>query len=59
MRFSQGNQPIEALAADGPDDSLANRIRSGISRRRLEYRDAKLCDRLIEMACKNTIALVQ
>jgi hypothetical protein len=26
MRFSQRNQPIEALPAKGPDHSFANRI---------------------------------
>src|ERR1019366_10750664 len=49
MRFSQRNQPIEALPAKGPDHSFANRIGLGTSRWRFQHRDAALRDRLVKL----------
>ena len=59
MRFSQGNQPIEAPSADGPDDSFANRISRWTSRRGFQYFDPELHNRLVEVSGKNTIAIMQ
>ena len=59
MRFSQGNQPIEALEPDGADDSFTNRIRRRTARWRFQYLDPKLCDRLVEMISEDAIAIVK
>ena len=59
MRFSQGNQPIEALPANGPDHSFANRIGLWTSRWRFQYRDAELRDRLVKMVREDTITIMQ
>src|SRR5450631_1000408 len=59
MRFSQRNQPIEALPAKAPDHSFANRIGLGTSRWRFQHRDAELRDRLVKLACKDTVTIVQ
>ena len=59
MRFSQGNQPIEALPAKGPDHSFANRIGLWTSRWRFQHRDAELRDRLVKMVRKDTVTIVK
>jgi hypothetical protein len=59
MRFRQRNQPVQALATYRANDALANRIRSGTSRRRLEYRDAQLYDRLVQVRGKDTVAIME
>jgi len=48
MGFSQGNQPIEALAASAPDEPFANRVGRRTSRRRFQYFDPEFHDRLVE-----------
>jgi hypothetical protein len=59
MRFSQGNQPIEALPTNGPDHSFANRIGLWTSRWRFQHRDAELRDRLVKMVRKDTVTIVK
>ena len=59
MRFSQGNQPIEALPANGPDYSFANRIGLWTSRWRFQHRDAELRDRHVKMVRKDTVTIVK
>ena len=59
MGFSQRNQPVEALAANGPDEPFANRIRRRTSRRRFQYFDSEFRDRRVEVCGKNAIAIMQ
>src|SRR5450631_3868400 len=59
MGFSQGNQPIEALSASGPDEPFANRVGRRTSRRRFQYFDPEFRDRLVEVCGKNAIAIMQ
>ena len=59
MRFSQGNQPIEALLADSPDDSFANRVCRWTLRRGFQYFDAKPHNGFVKVSGKNAIAIMQ
>ena len=59
MGFSQGNQPIEALSASGPDEPFANRVGRRTSRRRFQYFAPEFRDRLVEVCGKNAIAIMQ
>ncbi len=59
MGFSQGNQPIEALSANGPDEPFANRVGRRTSRRRFQYFDPEFRDRRVEVCGKNAIAIMQ
>ena len=59
MRFSQGNQPIEALLADSPDDSFANRVGRWTLRRGFQYFDPEPNNGFVEVLGKNAIAIMQ
>jgi hypothetical protein len=59
MRFSQGNQPIEALLADSPDDSFANRVCRWTLRRGFQYFDPEPHNGFVEVLGKNAIAIMQ
>ena len=59
MRFSQGNQPIEALFADSPDDSFANRVGRWTLRRGFHYFDPEPHNGFVEVLGKNAIAIMQ
>src|SRR5450631_3997044 len=59
MRFGHGDQPIQALAPKGADDSFADRIGLGTSRRRFQHLDAKSVYRFVEVLGKDAIAIMQ
>src|SRR6267378_6130519 len=59
MRFRQGNQPIQALATDSPDDSFANRVGRWTLRRGFQYFDPEPRNRFVEVLGKNTIPIMQ
>ena len=59
MRFIQGNQPIQALSANGADDAFTNRIGRRTLRRGLEYFDPEPHDGSVEMLGKNAVSIVQ
>ena len=59
MRFCQGNQPIEALLADSPDDSFANRVCRWTLRRGFQYFDPEPHHGFVEVLGKNAIAIMQ
>src|ERR1039457_2614985 len=58
MRFSQGNQPIEALLADSPDDSFANRVGRWTLRRGFQYFDPQPNNGFVEGVGKNDMAIM-
>src|SRR5450631_2352721 len=59
MRFCQGNQPIEALATDSPDDSFANRVGRWTVRWGLQYFDPEPHNGFVEVLRKNAIPIMQ
>ena len=58
MGLGQRNQPVQALPANRANYALANGIRLWAAGRGLQYLDSERADRLVEMFCKNTIAIM-
>src|ERR1022692_5106965 len=56
--LAQRNQPAQAPPANRANSALANGIRLWAARRGLQYLDSERADRLVEMFCKNTIAIM-
>ena len=59
MRFSQGNQPIEALLADSPDDSFADRVGRWTLRRGFQYFEPEPHHGFVEVLGKNAVSIMQ
>ncbi len=59
MRFSQGNQPIQALATDSLDDSFTYRVGRWTLRRGFQYFDPEPHNGFVEVLGKNAIPIMQ
>ena len=59
MRFGNGDQPIQALAPNRADDSLADCIRFRAAWRRFQHLDAKSVHRFVEVLGKDAIAIMK
>ena len=59
LRFGQWYEPIETLAPNGADDSLADRIGFRAARWRLQPLDAKSAHGFVEMRGKDAVAIMQ
>jgi hypothetical protein len=59
MGLRQGDQPIQALATDGPDNAFADRIRHRAAWRRFQHGDSGPSDRFVEVFGENAIAMVK
>lgn len=59
MRFGRRDQPIQALAPNGADDALADRIGLRAARRRLQHRDSESGHGFVEVIGEDAVAIVQ
>ena len=59
MRFRERNEPVQALAAKGTQDTFTNGIRFWTSRRALQYAQTQPLDGLIYLGREDAVAIVQ
>src|SRR6266446_6841742 len=59
MRFSQGNQPIQALSANCADDAFTNRLGRWTVRRGFQYFEPEPHQGFVEVPGKNAVSIMQ
>jgi hypothetical protein len=58
VSFRQGNEPVQTLSTNRPDDALADRIHLRTVRRGFQNSDPERPDRLVKFAGEDTVAIM-
>ena len=58
MRLGQRDHPVQALAPDRADDSLADRVRLGARERRAQHHEAQRPDRIVQVPREDAVPVM-